>query len=103
MWDKLQHEMYWNFSIDFINIFFDFDKLQHEMYWNIPHQFKKSLNSLINYNMRCIETETNTLSENPFIDKLQHEMYWNVFKNCFIKDSDLINYNMRCIETKVFY
>ena len=34
MWDKLQHEMYWN--LDDLQVLNSdtTDKLQHEMYWN---------------------------------------------------------------------
>ena len=57
MWDKLQHEMYWNRVIQHAEPATSLDKLQHEMYWNSRNILRPSL-------------------ENT--DKLQHEMYWNI-------------------------
>ena len=56
MWDKLQHEMYWNSRIISVFPFSVKDKLQHEMYWN---------DNVVDFDMTYIT------------DKLQHEMYWN--------------------------
>ena len=36
------------------------DKLQHEMYWNTIKIPEPETNAVINYNMRCIETQYNT-------------------------------------------
>ena len=58
------------------------DKLQHEMYWNRSMELKPMTMILINYNMRCIETtEEGKPKIRVFIDKLQHEMYWNHIRN----------------------
>ena len=54
--DKLQHEMYWNLFSFCFNPLAVWDKLQHEMYWNLSSTLLIPPNSLINYNMRCIET-----------------------------------------------
>ena len=75
--DKLQHEMYWNEDPPPLLLLVGKDKLQHEMYWNTVWPRNNSIASLINYNMRCIETQCVVFSLNPIIDKLQHEMYWN--------------------------
>ena len=101
----------------------DLDKLQHEMYWNFTKYNPSSPTALINYNMRCIETSSNfsgccflysdklqhemywngaapigaALSD---ADKLQHEMYWNTDPKLHPVQPGAINYNMRCIETK---
>ena len=144
-WDKLQHEMYWNFLPEFKWMDISRDKLQHEMYWNIiarrnatnilndklQHEMYWNVwwrnnthrSSLINYNMRCIETPVSAGGAVPADrDKLQHEMYWNrCFKTTYwIQKTDKlqhemywnssisitcriscgINYNMRCIETR---
>ena len=40
-----------------------FDKLQHEMYWNLSQISRLQKFLLINYNMRCIET----LMSNPMM------------------------------------
>ena len=56
IFDKLQHEMYWNESEVNMSISKGFDKLQHEMYWNAYEQ---------------------SYDEKHYADKLQHEMYWN--------------------------
>ena len=82
MWDKLQHEMYWNESYQSEWEFFINDKLQHEMYWN-------------NYGYDLIAYEDK--------DKLQHEMYWNLFLTVHTLFLSKINYNMRCIETKYYW
>ena len=55
MWDKLQHEMYWNYYV--IAKYVEIDG--------------------INYNMRCIETADVGSNKQIVTDKLQHEMYWN--------------------------
>ena len=34
-----------------------YDKLQHEMYWNNIKEMLIMIRSTINYNMRCIETK----------------------------------------------
>ena len=75
--DKLQHEMYWNFIRNKINRDFIYDKLQHEMYWNDISALYTVCESLINYNMRCIETNVIPYYRQNYYDKLQHEMYWN--------------------------
>ena len=54
--DKLQHEMYWNQTLQSSVSIGLIDKLQHEMYWNATIPVISLVSSLINYNMRCIET-----------------------------------------------
>ena len=78
MWDKLQHEMYWNAVVYFLEIFAERDKLQHEMYWNSATLNYVNTRFSINYNMRCIETGYAAAGRNG---------------------RKSINYNMRCIET----
>ena len=75
--DKLQHEMYWNISRCYISIKRIGDKLQHEMYWNLAGAITAGAVSVINYNMRCIETRIQIPGVSRQVDKLQHEMYWN--------------------------
>ena len=61
--DKLQHEMYWNEFSSVILGNIGRDKLQHEMYWNLTKPLAFCKKSAINYNMRCIETESNAYTE----------------------------------------
>ena len=56
MWDKLQHEMYWNYGAMISLSTKLIDKLQHEMYWNSGMLDLHIPMYGINYNMRCIET-----------------------------------------------
>ena len=42
----------------------------HQTQVHFPHK--------INYNMRCIETHSGKSLKSSVRDKLQHEMYWNV-------------------------
>ena len=113
--------MYWNLKQVIKYNHNQIDKLQHEMYWNKQNYYQQTLTSVINYNMRCIETDIEKLLNRCELminynmrciethptctvrieatDKLQHEMYWNCRQaniNCVIHK---INYNMRCIET----
>ena len=69
------------------------------MYWNEVVSLMPLALSVINYNMRCIETIYQIVKGVYDYDKLQHEMYWNVAQFGANNKVILINYNMRCIET----
>ena len=67
MWDKLQHEMYWNIQRTAKRNREPRDKLQHEMYWN---------------RLNCQKQNSQEM------DKLQHEMYWNAVQ--YLINNDLV-------------
>ena len=62
-----------------------YDKLQHEMYWNFACSPEMSPNRKINYNMRCIET-----AEKHAIKEQIKEINYNMrcIETCNAKDVD---------------
>ena len=125
LFDKLQHEMYWNASLYFSFMEATRDKLQHEMYWNIARKCYNAtaIPDKLQHEMYWNNVSTSLTSPvawdklqhemywNPWADiaaslweddKLQHEMYWNINGSKKLDTYFSINYNMRCIEIRLF-
>ena len=73
---KQQHKMYWNMPLYILLDTQPLVKQQHKMYWNCFSKSMSLIKSMLNNNIRCIETDDLVGTYRIFYQvKQQHKMY----------------------------